>query len=202
LDTARTPPTSQTLLGRLARVPVDELAWAEFAQRYGPRIYSWCRGRRLQEADAEDVTQQVLIKLAQRLQTFTYDASRSFRAWLQTVALNAWRDFVDSRQHRDAGTGDSRVLEMLESVQARDELMADLDAEFERELLDEAMARVKARVQPHTWEAFRLLALENRSGAEVGTRLGIKVATAFVARSKVQKMLKEEVARLREPGES
>jgi RNA polymerase sigma-70 factor (ECF subfamily) len=195
-----TPPTSQTLLGRLSRIPVDEAAWAEFAQRYGARIYSWCRGRRLQEADAEDVTQQVLMKLAQRLQTFTYDPSRRFRAWLQTVALNAWRDFIDSRHHRDAATGDSRVLDMLESVQARDELLADLDAEFERELLDEAMARVKARVQPHTWEAFRMLALENRSGAEVATRLSMKVATAFVARSKVQKMLKEELARLRVPG--
>jgi RNA polymerase sigma factor (sigma-70 family) len=194
---ARTPPTSQTLLGRLASVPTDEAAWAEFARRYGERIYGWCRGRRLQGADAEDVTQQVLVKLAVRLQTFTYDPSQSFRAWLQTVVLNAWRDFLDSRVHREAASGDSRVLDLLESVQARDELMADLDGEFERELVDEAMARVKARVHPHTWEAFRLLAVENRSGAEVATRLGMKVATAFVARSKVQKMLRAELARLR-----
>jgi RNA polymerase sigma-70 factor (ECF subfamily) len=199
MGAAHTPPTSRTLLGRLARVPADQEAWAEFARRYGERIYGWCRGRRLQEADAEEVTQQVLVKLAVRLQTFTYDPSQSFRAWLQKVVLNAWRDFLDSRHHREAAAGDSEVLDMLESAQARDELVADLDAEFERELLDEAMARVKARVQPHTWDAFRMLALENRPGAEVATRLGIKVATAFVARSKVQKMLKEELARLRNP---
>ena len=58
------------------------------------------------------------------------------------------------------------------------------------------MARVRLRVQPHTWEAFRMVALDGMSGAAVGERLGMKVATVYVARSKVQKMLQEEVRRL------
>jgi DNA-directed RNA polymerase specialized sigma24 family protein len=58
------------------------------------------------------------------------------------------------------------------------------------------MARVRLRVQPHTWQAFQLLALEGRSGAEVAAQLNMKVATVFVARSKVQKMIQEEVRQL------
>ncbi len=195
----RTPPTSPTLLGRLGRVPTDQAAWGEFAERYGAKIYGWCRGWHLQEADAEDVTQEVLAKLSQKMQSFAYDPARSFRAWLKTVVHHAWRDFLAGRARRPTGSGDTGVLEMLQSVEARDDLMAELDEEFARDLLDEAMARVRARVQPHTWEAFRLLALEGLSGAEAASRLGIKVATAFVARSKVQKMLEEEVRRLRGP---
>jgi RNA polymerase sigma-70 factor (ECF subfamily) len=62
-------------------------------------------------------------------------------------------------------------------------------------LLDDAMTRVQARVEPHTWEAFRLTALEEMAGAEVARRLQIKVATVFKAKSKVMKMLQEELAR-------
>ena len=58
------------------------------------------------------------------------------------------------------------------------------------------MARVRLRVQPHTWQAFEMLGLEGRSGAEAAERLGMKVATVFVARSKVQRMLREELERL------
>jgi RNA polymerase sigma-70 factor (ECF subfamily) len=191
-----TAPTSPTLLGRLGRVPADDGAWAEFAERYGRKIYGWCRHWRLQAADAEDVTQQVLLRLAQKMRAFRYDPAQSFRAWLKTVTHHAWRDFVEGRGRPGAGSGDTGVLELLHSLEARDRLVDELDEEFRRDLLEEAMARVRLRVQAQTWEAFRLLAVEGLPGAEAGARLGMKVATAYVARSKVQKMIQEEARRL------
>ncbi len=193
--------TSPTLLGRLGRLPVDQDAWGQFAERYGRKIYGWCRHWHLQQADAEEVTQEVLLKLARKMATFQYDPKRSFRAWLKTVTHHAWRDFLDSRRLPAAGGGDSRAVDLLQSIEARDNLLDHLDEEFERELMDEAMARVRLRVQPHTWEAFRLVALEGMSGAAAGERLGLKVATVYVARSKVQKMLHEEVRRLQGAGD-
>jgi RNA polymerase sigma factor (sigma-70 family) len=192
----RNVPTSPTLLGRLGRVPADQAAWGEFAERYGRKIYGWCRHWQLQEADAEDVTQQVLLKLAHKMRTFTYDPTKSFRAWLKTVTHHAWRDFVEGRDRPGAGSGDTRIQEALQTVQAREGLVSELDEEFTRDLLEEAMARVRLRVQPHTWQAFHLLAIEGRSGAEAAEQLGMKVATVFVARSKVQKMIQEEVRKL------
>jgi RNA polymerase sigma-70 factor (ECF subfamily) len=193
------PGTSPSLLGRLGRLPTDQAAWADFARRYGRQIYGWCRRWQLQEADAQDVTQEVLLKLARKMATFAYDPARSFRAWLKTVTHHAWRDFVEGRRRVvGCGAGDE-VLEVLQTVEARDRLADHLDGEYTRELLDEAMARVRLRVRPHTWEAFRLLAFEGLSGAEAAGRLGMKVATVFVARSKVQKMVQEEVRRLEGP---
>jgi RNA polymerase sigma-70 factor (ECF subfamily) len=198
----RTGPTSPTLLGRLGRVPADQAAWGEFAERYGRKIYGWSRRWNLQEADAEDVTQQVLLKLAHQMRTFSYDPAKSFRAWLKTLTHHAWRDFVESRGRPGAGSGDTRVLEYLQTIPDGESLADELDEEFARELLDEAMARVRLRVQPQTWQAFHLLAVEGRSGAEAAGQLGMKVATVFVARSKVQKMLQAEVRKLegRGPG--
>ncbi|MCI0465078.1 MAG: sigma-70 family RNA polymerase sigma factor [Gemmataceae bacterium] len=192
--------TSATLLARLRCAPTDEAAWREFVQRYGRIIYGWCRRWRLQEADAQDVTQTVLLKLADKLRTFAYDPSRRFRGWLKTLTHHAWRDFLDSRQRADPGTGDSQVLELLETIEAREDLVKVLEEEFDHELLDAAMARVQQRVQARTWEAFRLLALEGRSGAEAAAQLHMNVAAVFVAKSKVQKMLQQEVRRLEESG--
>ena len=102
-STARTSPT---LLGRLRQNPTDQEAWTEFVKRYGPRIYGWCRRWNLQEADADDVTQLVLATLAQKMSNFTYDPTRSFRAWLKTIAQHAWSDFLASKRRAGLGSGE------------------------------------------------------------------------------------------------
>jgi RNA polymerase sigma factor (sigma-70 family) len=190
--------TSATLLGRLRQVPPDQAAWALFADRYGRRIYGWCRQWRLQEADAEDVTQGVLLKLAEKMRAFEYDSARSFRAWLKTVTRHAWFDSCSAGK-APVAAGGSQALGMLHTVEAREDLVARLGEEFDRELLEEAMARVRVRVVPRTWDAFERTALRGESGAEVAHALGMKVATVFVARSKVQKMVQEELRKLDAP---
>lgn len=191
-------PTSPTLLGRLRAAPADEEAWATFVTRYGPKILAWCRRWGLQESDAQDTTQDVLVRLARAMRTFTYDAGGSFRGWLRTVTRRAWIDFLDGRRTAAVGTGDSTTAGLLDQVAAADDLDAALEDEYRRELLDHAAARVRERVAPHTWEAFRLTAVDGLPAAEAAARLGIQVGTVFVAKHKVKTMLAEEV-RLLEP---
>jgi RNA polymerase sigma factor (sigma-70 family) len=188
--------TSPTLLGRLRDAPTDQAAWGQFVERYGRKIYAWCRQWQLQEADAEDVTQNVLVDLARQMRSFTYQPSGSFRSWLRTVAYRAWCDFLEGRKPAATGTGDSAVLQRLHSVEAREDLLKQLAEEADRELLDEAMKRVQPRVEPHTWEAFRLTTLERLPGAEAAERLGMQVTAVFKAKNRVQKMLEKEVEKL------
>jgi RNA polymerase sigma-70 factor (ECF subfamily) len=191
--------TSPSLLGRLRRDSADEVAWSEFVQRYGPQLLHWCRKWKLQEADAEDVTQTVLVKLADKMRTFEYDPTRSFRAYLKTLTNYAFCDFLESRKRPGAAAGGSGVLEMLHTVEARDDLVQQLNSAFDQELFEEAAQRVQARVEPRTWEAFCLTAMEGQSGAAVADKLGMKVATVFKARSKVQHMLHDEIRALEQP---
>jgi RNA polymerase sigma-70 factor (ECF subfamily) len=183
------------LLTQLRQDPSDQAGWDEFVERYGREIYRWCRQWKLQDADAEDVTQDILMKLTQKLRAFAYDPSRSFRGWLKTVAHHAWRDFVDSRHaRRSAGAGE--VQELMLTLEAREDLVRNLEEAFDLELLDAATVRVRLRVAPQTWEAFRLLALEGLPVADVAARVHLQVAMVYVAKSKVQRMLREEIGKL------
>lgn len=193
--------TSATLLGRLRQDPSDQKAWSQFLARYGPKVYGWCRRWGLQEADSEDVTQNVLVILAQRMGTFDYDPARSFRAWLKTVTQHAWTDYLARRERPGRGSGDSQVAGLLGSVEARKDLLARLNEEFDYELLEEAKARVQLRVEIQTWESFRLTALEGMSGAEAAQHLGIPIASVFKYKNRVQKMLQDELRRLDSPCE-
>src|SRR5437016_2406432 len=134
--------TSATLLGRLRRQPTDQAAWEQFVEQYGPLVYAWCRQWRLQDADAEDVTQAVLVKLTARMRTFAYDPAGSFRGWLRGLARHTWSDFVASLQRPGRGSGDIAVADALNTVAARDDLVTHLEAQFDREVLEEAAARV------------------------------------------------------------
>ncbi len=193
---AALPTTSFALLTQLRQDPSDQAGWDEFVDRYGRHIFRWCRQWKLQEADAEDVTQNILMKLSQSLRSFAYDPSRSFRGWLKTVAYHAWRDFEDNRRRGRSAAGDSQAEERILALEARDDLVRKLEEAFDLELLEAAKARVRFRVAPHTWEAFRLVALEGLPVTEVAARLNLQVTLVYIAKSRVQKMLREEIGTL------
>lgn len=188
-----TPPS---LLGRLRETPDDQSAWGEFLRRYQPRLESWCQHWGLQDADAQDVCQNVLVRLAAKLRTLVYDPTQSFRGWLYTLARHAWFDFVSDRQKRAEALDPTAALQTLA---AREDLQTRLADLFDLELLEEATGRIKRRVAEKTWEAFKRTAMLDEPAAAVAKALGMPIGSVFKAKSNVQKMLQEEVRRLESP---
>ncbi len=188
--------TSLTLMETLRRSPLDADAWDRFVRRYRPKIYGWCRAWGLQEADAEDVAQEVISKLTQKMADFRYDRSRSFRAWLKTITQHALSDLVASRA-RAVG---SRSMPILDNIEARADLERRIEEILNGELLDLAITKVRKRVASATWDAFRLTTFDGRSGAEASKELGMPIASVFVAKHRVQKLLKEEIDKIESGG--
>jgi RNA polymerase sigma-70 factor (ECF subfamily) len=189
--------TRRTLLARMVQSGGrNQAAWSEFVDRYGRKIYGWCVRWRLQDADAQDVTQIVLLKLAQRMKDFTYDPGRSFRAWLKTVTHHAWQDYVDNRKTATLASGGDPEQERLDSLAARDDLSRELERLFDLDLLRTAMQLVRLRAAPHTWMAFSLTAMEGITAPEAARRLGMKIARVYASRSTIQQRLQEECRRL------
>jgi RNA polymerase sigma-70 factor (ECF subfamily) len=174
------------------------VGWDEFVSRYRPKIFAWCRRWGLQEPDADDVTQNVLVKLTEKMRSFRYDPAQSFRRWLRTVTHNTCIDYAD-RWHKQRGSGNTEVLKLLQSVEAHSELAAQLEATFDQELLSLALERVRQRVEPKTWDAFRLTVQEGATAAVAGRRIDMPVAHVFVAKHRVQKMLEREIRAMEAP---
>ncbi|WP_422931568.1 RNA polymerase sigma factor [Singulisphaera sp. PoT] len=195
MERAEHSETSVSLLLRLRGTPSNQV-WSEFFRRYEPKIVSWCRARNLQEADALDVTQAVLVKLVERMATFHYDRGRSFRGYLKTLTHYAVIDVLNARKRPGQGRGGPEEIQALETLEAREDLARRLEEQFDHELIDEAMRRVSRRVEDRTWKAFQLLTFDDLPVKEVADRLEMKVASAYVSKSKVLKMIREEIDRL------
>src|SRR5947208_6425875 len=104
---ADSPITRPSLLVRL-RDARDELAWSQFVELYAPLVYGFARKHGLQDADAADLTQEVLQAVSGGIRRFDYDPRRgSFRGWLFTVVRNKLCDSAAARERPGRGTGDT-----------------------------------------------------------------------------------------------
>jgi RNA polymerase sigma-70 factor (ECF subfamily) len=177
--------------------PTDAECWNNFVDRYAPKIYGWCRQTGLQESDAEDVTQEVLSQLVQKLRAFTYDPHKgTFRGWLKTITHHAWCDYVDKRRRAGGVEANAEVMARLETLEAPEDLLTALAEVFDLELLTEAQTRVQLQVSPRDWKIFQGLAIESRPGPELARELGMTVTAVLMAKSRVQKKLRQEIRRL------
>ena len=184
--------TSPTLLRRLSRRDRDESAWRDFVNRYGVRIRAWCLNRKLSPADADDVTQNVLLRLAKYMERFDYDSGQSFRGWLRRVTENAVRDFAKSQLDSNA-VGGTAVLLQLNEIQAPQSLIERLEEVYDLELFEEAMSRVSGRVTKQRWLAWQLTAQDGVPANKVATRLEIPIATVYSSRFQVQEYIRQEI---------
>ena len=76
----------------------EPAAWRKFHELYGPIIFSYARRKGLQDADAHELLQDVLLQVYKYLPSFEYDQTKGrFRAWLQTVTKNQVAKFFRSK---------------------------------------------------------------------------------------------------------
>ena len=186
--------TSVSLLSRLQKDDND--AWVVFVDRYGSRLNQWCLHRGLQPADSEDVTQNVLVKLARNMKTFQYDPKLTFRGWLRRVTENAVIDFQRERRARHEVSQLAEVRDLFDTKEDRDDLLTRLGEAFDLEILEHAMDRVRRRVEPQRWQAWKMTAQDLKPGREVADALQMPIASVYTARFQVQKLISEEVQTL------
>lgn len=187
------PETRPSLLVRI-RDAADEPAWRLFVEVYAPLIHGYLRKRGLQDADAADITQEVLRRVAGGIRRFEYDPRRgAFRGWLFTVVRNQWRSFLE-RKH-ELGSGDSATMQLLHELPANEDEPG-WDGEYRRRLFRWAAGKVQADVNAATWQAFWLTSMEGKSGQEVALLLKLSVTAVYVARSRVLARLRDLVRQM------
>ena len=190
------PSTHLSILEALKDTGLREAAWERFQSRYRETILRWFARRGLQPADAEDVTQAVLLRLYQSLPKHAHDPARPFRSWLKAVVGNALRDRhrAERRRPGDRGAGGSSAQErltQLATTEGLDELAEAMEGPGDPDL-DAAVERVRARVDGTTWQAFWLVVVDGLSVADVAAQLEMSTGSVYQAKYRVCHMLAEE----------
>jgi RNA polymerase sigma-70 factor (ECF subfamily) len=195
---AEIPATRASLLVRL-RDPRDGTAWTEFVDVYAPLVYGYLRKQGLQDADAADLGQDVLVAIAGAVGRLEYDPKRgAFRNWLFTIVrhkLSSWRT---AQENRPSGSGDSATHRLLEAYPEPESESA-WQAEWDRQLFAWACQQVRRDVSEPTWQAFWRTAVEDRPGKEVAADLGLTTTAVYLARRRVLSRLKDLVRSVQEP---
>jgi RNA polymerase sigma factor (sigma-70 family) len=188
------PITRPSLLLRL-RDPADDRAWVEFADLYGPLIRCVARHRGLQDADAADLQQEVLLAVARAIGRYDLDRARgSFRGWLFRIARNLLLNLLAARRRHWAAGGGGDAIALLEALPdpAADDSTV-FEAEYRRRTFEWAAEQVRGEFRPATWQAFWRTAVDGEAPAAVATDLGLSVGAVYVARTRVLARIRSKV---------
>ena len=185
--------TSASFLERL-RLQPDAGAWQHLIDLYAPLIRGWLRHHGLQASDTDDVVQEILGVLVQKLPSFEHDGRPgAFRNWLRTITVHCVRRFWREKLNQPAAAGGSSWEEHLAQLEDPNSSLSRLwDDEHDRHVLRRLFAMIEPDFQPSTWQAFRRLVLDGAPAATVATELGLSVNAVFIAKSRILQRLRQE----------
>jgi RNA polymerase sigma-70 factor, ECF subfamily len=182
-----TPPS---LLARLRESPERE-AWDRFVEMYTPLFFTWTQRLHLNPHDAADLVQDLFTVLLEQLPRFAYDQDKSFRAWLKTVLLNRWRKHLRRR-----GTEGVVANPNLDEISAEEAIPELEEAEYRDYVVRRALGLMQAEFQEATWKACWEFVVNERPAEAVARELGISVNAVYLAKSRILRRLREELAGL------
>ena len=191
--------TRSSLLLRI-RDAGDRAAWDEFVALYAPLVYRFARRRGLQDADAADVSQQVLQAVAGSVVRLDYDPGRgSFRGWLLTVTRNTLINAMKQKGRQPVATGETSFLQRLDTQPAPSDSEEEVwEQEYQRSRLARAAEMVRPRFEETTWQAFWRTAVDGEGPRSVAESLGLSVGAVHIAKSRVIARLKQALQEIPE----
>jgi RNA polymerase sigma-70 factor (ECF subfamily) len=182
--------TSVSLLQRLRHVGTDR-DWRRLVDLYTPLLFHWVRQSGIRPPDDADLVQDVFAILIEKLPRFDYDAQKSFRGWLRTVVLNKVRD----RLRRKSLPRDHNQDWLAKAVDQVDDPNG-WECEQQMFLAATALRIMRSEFQEATWKACWEFVVAGRPAAEIAAELGISENGVYVAKCRVMRRLRKELAGL------
>jgi len=188
--------TSHSLLCRAGSGAAD--AWDRLDHLYRPFLRGWFLAHGVPPADAEDLTQDVMLVAFRELKAFIHSGQvGAFRTWLRGVCLHRLQGYRRSLKLHGTPEGGTRFqAELHEVVDPAGDPAGDWDREHDRELLRQLLANLAGEFEEKTLGAFRRLAFDGLAAPQVAAELGMSVAAVYIAKSRVLRRLRTEAAGL------
>jgi RNA polymerase sigma-70 factor, ECF subfamily len=144
-----------------------KLAFNRLFQRYRPWVHNFCLIRLRNPQDAQDVTQDVILRVYMALHRF--EGRSSFKTWLHTIAENQVRTFIVRR---------ARYIQVEHIEALIDAHLEVWSAQEESDGAGDEVRIVLERVSPHAQEVLMLRYVSDYSFEEIASTLGISLSAA------------------------
>lgn len=194
-------PTRRSLIERLRDLD-DQPSWREFFETYWKLIYGAAIRAGLSDHEAEDVVQETVIGVARKMESFRYDPSVcSFKGWLMHVTRCRIADQFRRRRPQNVPLAAPRADTTAETTlnlhdPAADVLEGIWNEEWQKNLVDVAMDRVRRRANPEHYQIFHLHAVKGLGVRDVAKLTGASLPKVYVTYHRIAKLVKAEVRRL------
>ena len=195
-------PTRRSLLSRLKDWD-DHASWKDFFNTYWKLIYGVAIKAGLSDAEAQDVVQEAVVSVAKKMQEFKYDpAVGSFKSWLLLITKRRIADHLRKQyrqppvaEHRQPETSRTATIERIADPAALN-LEVLWDEEWEKNLMDAAIQRVKKQVKPKQYQMFDFYVLKKWPVTKVARTLGVNIGQVYLAKHRVARLIKKEIREL------
>jgi RNA polymerase sigma-70 factor (ECF subfamily) len=200
-------PTRWTLINRLKNWD-DQESWREFFDIYWKLIFAAARKAGLTPTEAQDVVQETVVSVCKKIKDFEADPGRgSFKSWL--LHLTRWRiiDRVRKRGKEGALTepghghvpgADTPQTPAEERVPdpAGNELDAIWDAEWERNLVSNALEKLERQTSAKHYQVFVLYVIKQHPVEQVARVTGVEPEQVYLIKHRLMPLFKEIVREL------
>ena len=195
--------TSLSLLERIRHSPENE-GWNRLADLYAPLVRVWLRRYDVQDSDASDLVQEVLVSASRELGTFEHCGQQgAFRGWLKAILINRLRKFWRARDRRPEARGDSDIDARIAQLDDPASEMSQIwNREHDQYVLRQLLTLAEPHFEPNTWKAFYRVALEGAKPDVVAREMEISLNAVCLAKSRVIRRLRQEAAGLVESSSS
>lgn len=205
-DPGELAPTRLSLLERLRDLD-DRASWQEFFDTYWKLIYMAAMKGGLSDADSEDVVQETIIGIARNMENFRYEPSVcSFKGWLMHVTRTRIVDHLrrvqpGKHQFVPLSEDSSHTEGAAQTDPCSEKLFENIwDNEWQVNLMEVAMERVKKKIDPEHYQIFYLHTVKGMTAREVAQLLGVSVPKVYVVRHRVARRIKNEIRMLERTG--
>lgn len=185
--------TSLSLLQSLRDSPKTQ-GWNRLAELYTPLIRTWLRRYDMQDSDAHDLVQEVLLAVSKDIGTFEHRGQPgAFRGWLKAILINRLRKFWRARDRGPQAAGNSAIdARLAELDDPTSELSQIWNREHDQYVLRQLLSLAEPHFKPNTWKAFCRVALEGAKADDVAQEMGISRNAVIIAKCRVMNRLRQE----------
>ncbi len=190
VEGARMLETPVSLLERIKQRGASR-DWQQLIVVYTPLIHRWLLREPALQFEADDLTQEILSGVVQKLPNFVRQRTGSFRRWLRTITVSRLKDYWRDRYKRErvgaGGTPDSVLLQLEDPSSA---LSQQWDQEHDQHVVQSLLAMIEPEFSRKTWSAFTRSFFDEVRAAEIATQLGVSPNAVRLAKSRVLKRLR------------